>query len=74
MTDWKKWGRGLLGAAINTAVTSVSLVAIDPVAFNLHDGLLKLGKAAVVSGLIGAILYLKQHPTPWYEQLIGGSK
>lgn len=64
-TNAKKWARGLLGAAINSAASAVTVVIVDPVDFSpLNGGLLKLLTVMGVSALFGAALYLKQHPLP----------
>ena len=66
---WKLWLRGLIAAVINGASSTLAVMVIDPLDFNLETGLLKLGKVAFVSGLMGAFIYLKQHPDPWDERL-----
>lgn len=73
MTDWKNWGRGLVGAAINSSVTGLSLLALDPNDFNFDaTGIAKLAKIAIVTGVAGALLWMKQHPNPWISVSIGG--
>lgn len=62
---WRKWTRGLLGAAINSAASAVTVVVVDPVDFNpLDGGLYKLLSVMGVAALFGAALFLKQHPLP----------
>lgn len=61
---WKLWLRGLLAAFVSSAANSLAVWTIDPADFNLETGLVKIAKVALVSGLIGGALYLKQHPTP----------
>lgn len=61
----RRWGRGVLGAAINSAATAVTVMVVDPVAFNpMQGGLLKLLSAMGIAAVVGAALYLKQHPLP----------
>jgi hypothetical protein len=61
----RKWGRGLLGAAINSAASAVTVVVVDPIAFNpLAGGITKLVSVMIVAALFGAALYLKNHPLP----------
>lgn len=67
---WRRWARGLIGAAINSAASSVTVVTVDPNAFNpINGGLAKLATVAGVSALFGAALYLKQHPLPEEESV-----
>lgn len=59
----RRWLVGLIGAAINVAANSITLMVVDPLKFNLFDGgAAELGKVAVVSAIIGAALYVKTHP------------
>ena len=59
------WARGLAGAAINSAAGAVSLVVVDPVDFDpFGGGLVKLLKVSLSLALVGAFLYVKQHPLP----------
>ena len=61
----KVWTRGLIGAAINSSASAVTIVIVDPVNFNpIGDGLYKVLSVMGVSALFGAALYLKQHPLP----------
>lgn len=64
---WRLWVRGLVAAVISGVSNSVVLMAIDPLDFNLETGLVKLGKVAAASGIVGLFLYLKQHPDPWKD-------
>lgn len=66
---WKLWLRGLFAAVISGASTGVTLIAVDPMDFNMETaGLVRLGKVATVMAAVGAALYLKQHPDPWKER------
>jgi hypothetical protein len=64
---FRLWLRGLLAAFVGAAATALSAWVIDPQDFNLETGLIRLGKIALVSGLMGAVLYLKKHPDPFKE-------
>lgn len=74
--NWKLWGRGLIAAMIAAIGNSIPVVIVDPVKFNLFQGGAKeLGQVAIVFAIIGAALYLKEHPDPWGEFLQrGGGK
>lgn len=62
---WRQWLLGLVGACINSAASSITVVMVDPVQFNIFQGgLKKLGTVALVSFLFGGALYLKQSPLP----------
>ena len=61
---WRTWLHGLIGAFIQSGATAVSAMMIDPQKFNLETGLANIGKLALVSGIIGAALYLKSSPVP----------
>lgn len=62
--DLLLWGKGLLAAAIGGAANTVSVMIVDPVAFNLTDGVHKIMTVAAVSAVVSAALYLKQSPVP----------
>jgi len=69
--NWKLWGRGLIAAAINTIASSVVVIIVDPTTFNLFQGgATKLGQVALVSAILGAALYLKEHPDPWGDSTV----
>lgn len=61
---WRTWLHGLMGAFIQSGATAVSVMVIDPQNFNLNEGLANIGKLVLVSGIIGAALYLKSSPVP----------
>jgi hypothetical protein len=66
--NWKLWGRGLIAAVIAAIGNSIAVVIVDPATFNLFQGgAAKLGQVALVFALMGAGLYLKEHPDPWGE-------
>jgi len=60
----KKWLMGLVGGVVNSVATSITVMIVAPDQFNIHEGLSKLGQSALVSLILGAALYLKQHPVP----------
>lgn len=67
--NWKKWLLGLIGACVNSAASSVTVIIVDPVQFNLFQGgAKKLGIVALVSFIFGGALYLKQSPLPVEEK------
>lgn len=71
MTNKQKWIRGLLGAAINSAASSVTVVIVDPIAFDpIHGGAMKLLSVFLVSAVAGAALFLKQHPLPDEDEVL----
>lgn len=59
-----KWARGLVGAFIQSAATVVTVMLVDPQTFNIETGLAKVGIVALVSGGLGAALFLSKHPLP----------
>jgi hypothetical protein len=59
MKSWEIWGKGLLAAFISAAATAASGVA----ATRLSD-LRGIAVMAVMAGVAGALLYLKQSPIP----------
>ena len=62
---WKYWLRGLLAAFIGGAASAITMIAVDPLGFNLSAGLWKLGQVAVVLGITHGLMYLAKHPDPW---------
>lgn len=58
------WLRGLISAVIGGAANSITVMIVDPVAFNLQDGAGKLGTVALISALLALAMYLKQSPLP----------
>jgi drug/metabolite transporter (DMT)-like permease len=69
MNKLENWLNGLIGAFIAGASTTIALLITDPEHFNplAVGGWKRLGIVVVVSGGVGAALYLKQHPTPWQD-------
>lgn len=64
LSNWRIWWRGLAAASISGGAQVVANIAADPYTFNFDDGIVALGKAAFVSAVIGALLYLKKSPIP----------
>jgi hypothetical protein len=58
------WLLGLLSAVIGGAATAISMVVVDPMTYNIHEGWNKLLEVAIVSGVVSAAFYLKQSPVP----------
>jgi hypothetical protein len=56
---WAVWGKGLAAAFVSAAATA----AAGAVATKLSD-LRGLGAMALVAGIMGAVLYLRQSPLP----------
>ena len=71
--NWKFWLRGLVSAAIGAAASSVTVVIVDPVAFNFTDQIGKVGMVAAVSALIAVCFYLKKSPLPTPIQVTQGT-
>lgn len=71
--DWMKWLKGLISAIIGAAANAITVVIVDPMAFNLNEGAGKLGMVALVSGIVAAAFYLKQAPLPAENKLSGQS-
>jgi len=56
------WVKGLLSAIIGGAANGITLMLIDPLNYNLSEGLGKLGTVALVSAIISAAMYLSKSP------------
>jgi hypothetical protein len=63
---WTQWLNGVIGGFIGAAANSITVIIVDPEKFspNVAGGWKHLGISILVSGGVGAALYLKQHPTP----------
>lgn len=66
MGTWKQWLNGVIGAFISSASNCVTLLIVAPDKFSpdVVGGWKRLGVSIVISGAVGAALYLKTHPTP----------
>ena len=62
--NWLTWLKGLVAAIIGGAANAVTVIIIDPMDYNIHEGASKLGTVALVSAIVSAALYLKQSPIP----------
>ena len=62
--NWKLWLKGLISAIIGAVANSITVMIVDPQAFNLTNNVGKLGMVAIVSAIVAAALYLKQSPLP----------
>ena len=60
----KTWLKGLVSAGIGGAANSITVMAIDPMQFNLSEGAGKLGTVALVSSIVAGAMYLKASPLP----------
>lgn len=61
--SWKLWLHSLGAAFIGGASSTVTVMIVDPIAFNLSD-IPKLLKVAAVSGLFSVAMLLKKSPLP----------
>lgn len=63
---WKQWLNGVIGGFIGSAANVITLLIVDPEKFSptADGGWRHLGSVVLVSGIVGAALYLKNHPTP----------
>lgn len=70
--NWKLWGRGLLAGAISGIVGGLAITKVDPAA-----GWKEIASMAVGFAVVGALNYLKTHPTPWEtfrDQYVNGGR
>lgn len=58
------WLKGLLAAVIGGSANAVTVIVVDPVAFNFGEQWKKTLTAALVAGVIAGAFYLKQSPLP----------
>lgn len=67
MGTLKQWLNGLIGGFVGAAANSVTLLIVDPAKFSpgVAGGWRSLGISILISGGVGAALYLKNNPTPW---------
>ena len=63
--NWKTWLHSLVAAAIGGASNAVLGVVAMPDTFNFsHDGLMNIGKIALVGAIVPVLTLLKQSPLP----------
>lgn len=58
------WLHGLISAFITGGANAIAASYIKPEVFNFSAGLHDMTKLAVVSGILGAVAYLKTSPLP----------
>jgi len=58
------WLKGLLAAFIGAGANSITVVVVDPVAFNFGSQIKKTATVALVSGVVAAAGYLAKSPVP----------
>lgn len=62
------WFKGLISAAIGAAANAVTLIIVDPLNYNLKEGIGKLLTVCAVSAIVAVAMYLKQSPLPGGQQ------
>lgn len=60
----KIWIEGLLAALIGGGANAVTVIIVDPLAFNLGEGLPKLLQVVTVGAIVAGAAFLKQSPIP----------
>lgn len=63
----KKWLHSLLSVFIGGGANTITLMAIDPLKFNLQDGWKNVVTGFLLGGVLSAAFYLKQSPLPQSE-------
>lgn len=58
------WLKGLIAAVIGGAANALTMVIVDPLNFNLNEGVNNLLTVAATSAIVAAAMYLKQSPLP----------
>lgn len=64
----KIWVEGLIAALIGGAANAVTVIVVDPLNFNLGEGLPKLLQVVAVGAIVAAAAFLKQSPIPTAEE------
>lgn len=64
LTNTGVWLKGLLAAVIGGAANALTMVIVDPLNFNLTNGVNNLLSVAATSAIVAAAMYLKQSPLP----------
>lgn len=62
------WIEGLLAALIGGGANAITVIVVDPLAFNLGEGLPKLLQVVAVGAIVAAAAFLKQSPIPKAEK------
>lgn len=60
----KIWIEGLLAALVGGGANAVTVIVVDPLNFNLGEGLPKLLQVVAVGAIVAAAAFLKQSPIP----------
>ena len=68
MTTTRVWLEGLVAALIGGGANAVTVIVVDPLAFNLGEGLPKLLQVVAVGSIVAAAAFLKQSPIPKAEK------
>ena len=68
MNNIRVWLEGLLAALIGGAANAVTVIVVDPLNFNLGEGLPKLLQVVAVGAIVAAAAFLKQSPIPKAEE------
>jgi hypothetical protein len=65
MTTAEKWLDGLIGGII--AASAQAVIGIVSIAdlLQTRGGWIRFGIMVGIAGIVGAALFLRQHPTPW---------
>lgn len=58
------WLKGLVAAFIGASAQTITLIVVDPVAFNLGNQWKKTLTAALVAGALATTSYLAKSPIP----------
>ena len=64
----KIWIEGLLAALIGGGANAITVIVVDPLNFNLGEGLPKLLQVVAVGAIVAAAAFLKQSPIPKGEE------
>jgi hypothetical protein len=62
MKNFIKWMKGILSAAIGGAANSITLMLIDPLNYNLTNGIEKLSTVAIVGAIVAVAMHLSKSP------------
>ena len=62
--NFMTWIKGLVGAIIGGEANTITVMIVDPVNFNLNDGVSKIATVACVGAVLSAAMYLKKSPIP----------
>lgn len=68
ITDLKTWIRGVTGALVGGGANAITIMLVKPEDFNFATGWPALWHFTLISAIVSAALYLKQHPIPDTEE------